>query len=754
MAVCLLALGCPASGARAMRRAATATADKPITAVVKMLEAMLKKSKEEGDEEKKLFAKHKCYCDDEEAAKTQKIEDKTSEIEVLASKIAEIQASTALASQAAAKIKARIEDIKLEQAKLTKIRDDENTEFLAFKADSEEAIGQAKNAIEELSSVGADQTEFGAAADNTQYMAGFSGAQVSMKTSLKVSLKKAMSMALATGKKEAAAKLGAFLELKGFTGTYAAQSGEVVGILKNMRDTMEAELATATEAEKKALETFNKVMGALDEEVLLLEADALKEQGILSSNDGDLSTKTQEKADAEAELADAQQFLESLLDICKTKAEEYSKRVELRTGEETAIAEAIAILNSDAAFEAFGKTDSTAFVQAPPALVQILNNRKGALRSGDQARSNQALSLLRKVAVDTKSLMMARIASLLEADNPFTTVLAAIDEMLKTITDEADLDKEKETWCFDERKQKNSDLADSEAQISTLEGEIQVLVTAIGDPLTGLKVQIKATEDSLTENVASQTSETGQRTEENLAYQKNIEELVEVKDLITKALTVLKAYYEEAMKTDGTGFIQTKKEDPKPPSTWTTYDGQSSQGNSAIGMLEFILSNAKAEETEAHKAESQAQELYEKSMTDLKALEAADQKLLADLQGELAEKEKELLDKNKDLKATEEVKASIEAYLLKIKPGCDFIVQNIALRDRARDEETTALVGAKRLIEDTPVYKEAVMAATNETLGDCADICHNNDDHVDCKACVAKTSVPGYCAGHPLTTGC
>jgi len=71
-----------------------------------------------------------------------------------------------------------------------------------------------------------------------------------------------------------------------------------------------------------------------------------------------------------------------------------------------------------------------------------------------------------------------------------------------------------------------------------------------------------------------------------------------------------------------------------------------------------------------------------------------------------------------------------------------------------RDEETQALTNAKDLIMDTPVYKTAVLVAHNETLGECADICHNNEEHVDCKACLAGVSVPGYCAGHQNTTGC
>merc|ERR1719442_16352 len=144
-------------------------------------------------------------------------------------------------------------------------------------------------------------------------------------------------------------------------------------------------------------------------------------------------------------------------------------------------------------------------------------------------------------------------------------------------------------------------------------------------------------------------------------------------------------------------------------------------------MLEFILTNTKAEETAAHSAEDQDQKAYE---------------------------EEELLGKKKDLETMLELEAKIEAYLLKIKPGCDFMDQNIALREQSRLEEKNALIGARDLLKETPAYKEAMAVAHNETLGDCKDICVINEAHVDCLACLSKVSVPGYCAGHPTALGC
>merc|ERR1719262_175762 len=157
---------------------------------------------------------------------------------------------------------------------------------------------------------------------------------------------------------------------------------------------------------------------------------------------------------------------------------------------------------------------------------------------------------------------------------------------------------------------------------------------------------------------------------------------------------------------------------------------------------------------DAHSEEENAQAKYEDSMSKLKEQEAEDEKRLADLQEELAEKEAKLLQAQEDLKATTEDKEAIEAYLLKIKPGCDFIDKNFDLREKNRATEKAALEKAIKLIKGTPAYKTAVNAATVESYGDCKEPCVEDENHVKCKACMADTTTPAYCAGHKGTPGC
>merc|ERR1719240_1339085 len=141
-------------------------------------------------------------------------------------------------------------------------------------------------------------------------------------------------------------------------------------------------------------------------------------------------------------------------------------------------------------------------------------------------------------------------------------------------------------------------------------------------------------------------------------------------------------------------------------------------------------------------------------MTDLKKKEAKAEKTLAKLQDDLAKTEQTLLETQEDLKATTEDKEAIEAYLLKIKPGCDYITSNFDLREKNRATEKAALEKAIKLIKATPAYKTAVNEATVESYGKCKEECMEEPDHVKCKACMADVTIPAYCAGHEGTPGC
>jgi hypothetical protein len=342
-----------------------------------------------------------------------------------------------------------------------------------------------------------------------------------------------------------------------------------------MRDTFKANLAAARKTEAKDAASHAKFMETMTESWNEMKASHTLKQGKLGGNDGDLSTKKTQLATAEESKADAEDFLAQLTDMCTKKAEEYKQRVMLRTNEEAAIAEAVSILNSDAAFATFGGVSATSTGSTGARFLQTRSVQRHV-----QAPAVKAVTafLAPKVA---SSPRIAQIQALLQAENPFSVVIEEIGKMLEVIKKEEKADIEQEQWCHDERKKHNGIVDEKTKEINGLNDDINTLDTTINDPVTGLKKEIETDEILLEENDKSQKTETAERTEENLAYQKDVATLVEAQSLLEKAITVLTKYY----KTITPAMIQTSKgKKQSPPETWEggadqskgAYQGQSS----------------------------------------------------------------------------------------------------------------------------------------------------------------------------------
>jgi len=732
--------------------------DKTITKVVKLLQDMLDKSKVQGDEEKTIYAKFKCYCDQSEAEKNEAVADNTKLISLLESEVEELQGSNGELSSKCPDLKASKAANKVQRSEAKSIRDKEHKKYIADTTDFEQAIGQMEQAIRTLTEVGADQTK-STGADNKQFMAG-KGASL---LSLQASMQSALSAAEAFMDKKQYQSVTSFIQAP-FTGTYTSQSGAVMGIIKNMRDTFKANLAAAIAAEESQLKSYNAYMEVKTEAYNDMSEEYNAAQEDLGDNDQTLSTKRSQLDQAEKEKDNDEEFLEKLLPMCKAKGESYQERKLLRANEEVAIAQAISILDSDEAFATFGGVSATSTGQAGNLqFLQVVRKHFPGVSDEDVREVMQRL--LRRASAGRNAPRLAAVISTLQAQNPFDSVIDEIDKMVKVIAEEGKADKDKLDWCNAERKENKATLKEKNAEILKLDGKIDKLDRQIEDPVKGLKAQIEGTEQSLRENHEGQVTETAERQEANKAYQSDVKNLVAAEALLNNAINVLKAYY------DKFDSLLQSREDPTPPTTWDQsgkgnvdgYKGQSGGGNSAITMLEFILKETKVEEAEAHKEEESGQHEFEDSMTALKKEESKQEKSLGDLQGKLATAEEDLLGAEEDLKATTKDKEATEDYLDKIRPGCDFITSSFDLRNKNRKTEKAALEKAKSTLKGSPAYKTAVAEAHVESFGKCiitaddgklSGPCAKDEAHVKCKACQADVTIPGYCAGHKGTKGC
>merc|ERR1719443_1210439 len=428
---------CSGSGTVQNGQHAQAQKDSTITKVVKLLQNMLDKSVKEGDAERKIFAKFKCYCDQNEAQKKDSIDNGKEQISLLESKIEEIQGDTGGLSSEVADLKAKMAANVAARKDAQSLRDKENKAFKAEKADLKQGIAQMRSAIVTLEKVGADQTK-SAGADTKQFMAGKKASLLDAQTEVQHALNAAS--ALMTDEQQSTAT--AFLQGP-FTGTYTSQSAVVMGIIKNMRDTFEKNLNDAIRTESDAVKAHNKFMKLQKHAHKEMSESYDEKQKALGGNDGDLSTKKKQLSDAQKQLASDEEFLGKLLPMCKTKTEAYNNRKMLRANEEAAIAEAISILNSDDAFATFGTTSATSTGKTG-LFIQLRSVRKH-VNVNTQVR-RKAQTVLQEAAADAHSARLTKVVSLLQAENPFDGVLDEIDKMLDLIKEEEKADQTKLDW--------------------------------------------------------------------------------------------------------------------------------------------------------------------------------------------------------------------------------------------------------------------------------------------------------------------
>merc|ERR1719436_2130644 len=122
---------------------------------------------------------------------------------------------------------------------------------------------------------------------------------------------------------------------------YAPQSGEIIGILKQMGDTMAANLGSATSDEHAAIKAFDGLVQAKKQEIEALtsivegKTKQIGESGVL------IVRMQDDLAETQATLAEDKAFLADLSKSCATKTSEWEARSKTRAEELVALADTI-----------------------------------------------------------------------------------------------------------------------------------------------------------------------------------------------------------------------------------------------------------------------------------------------------------------------------------------------------------------------------------------------------------------------------
>merc|ERR1719492_701126 len=157
---------------------------------------------------------------------------------------------------------------------------------------------------------------------------------------------------------------------------YAPQSGQIIGILKQMKDTMEATLADVIKTEEEAVKSFDALMAAKKKEVEANTAAIESKLERVGQVGLDIVEMKEDLDDTAKALAEDKKFLAELEKGCATKEAEWDERCKIRADELLALSDTIKILNDDDALDLFKKTlPSSSFIQVQDRSSKTLRQR-------------------------------------------------------------------------------------------------------------------------------------------------------------------------------------------------------------------------------------------------------------------------------------------------------------------------------------------------------------------------------------------
>merc|ERR1740122_666822 len=170
---------------------------------------------------------------------------------------------------------------------------------------------------------------------------------------------------------------------------YAPQSGQIVGILKQMKDTMEKTLAEVTAAEEEAIKNYDALMAAKKKELEANQAALESKLERVGQTGLDIVEMKEDLDDTKKALLEDKKFLAELEKGCSTKQAEWDERCKVRADELLALADTIKILNDDDALDLFKKTlPSPSLIQTQTSSLEMKRRALAALQVS-QARTKR-----------------------------------------------------------------------------------------------------------------------------------------------------------------------------------------------------------------------------------------------------------------------------------------------------------------------------------------------------------------------------
>lgn len=475
---------------------------------------------------------------------------------------------------------------------------------------------------------------------------------------------------------------------------YIPASGEIVGILKQLKDNFDESLGGIVEEEEKAVAAFKKLKSSL-EDLIATNSAAIESKTELS---GQVAVKIVEGKSlittTEKQMGDDMATLAQLKEACSGRGDEFATRQADAAAEVDAIGQAIGVLNNDDALELFKATDTKAMNQV--SLLQIQGSpRAAALRAlNKQDFSRQpALKLL---AFSAKQALKAKAVD-------FSKIVKMIDDMVVLLKEEYKTDLATRDTCTEDLNTAASEKKEAEHAISGLTAEIEELAGSIKTQ-AGL-IEKAESEVKAAKQAMSEASE--QRKEENAEFITAVDLNNQAVKLIQLAKDKLNTFYNPDLVTptdapaegEDTALVQDLPEGQ--PEMWEAGDRKNKgrKSGSVLALMDMLAGDLNKDTAALESDEKVAQSSYEKLSEDLAKQIAESTKAGTDAAASKAAAEESKLTAESTLSMKSEELASVKQTITDLHAKCDFLLENFEERAAKRENEIAGLQNAKAILK-------------------------------------------------------
>jgi len=633
--------------------------NRPVSKVVTLLKDMISQLEQEAEEDEEVYETMGCWCETNDKLKTKAIADGEKMITDLTASIEGFTANVA-------RLNVEISNLENEVAKnsqaldqATALRKKELAEFNAEEKESLQTISSVKSAVIALSKHHEALLQAESAAETS---AG-TMQQLQIDVTLDHVLRKHSDML--TPHQRNVAK--SFMQHNGA----APASGEIFGILKQMKETFETNLANAQKDDAESETQYQEMKAAKEAEIQAgNELVDTKTQELASSDEKNAQDKENLET-ATNTLASDKDFLADLKERCENMDQEYEERTKTRQLEIGATSKALAYLSSDEAHDLFTKTFS--FVQVRSTARTAHSKRRVAV--------SKHLAYAAEKFQDPRLSVLATKARL----DAFSKVKKSITDMIdKLIKEKKDEIKQKD-FCIEEINANERDTEMKERDRDDLQAKIDDLTSTIdklAKEIEGLKAEVA--------ELQLQMKRAGEdREKQNKEFQDVIQDQRATQKLLEVALGILKGFYDKAALVQ-TGASAQAVSGQAPPPGFKSYEKNEKSGG-VMGMMQGIIDDAKNMEAEAIRAEEDSQKAYEEFVMDANA--SVDEKtrsivsksdMKAKTEGERTETETTHSQTVDELEGLYNENADLHK-------ACDFTLKNFEIRQTAREDEIDSL---------------------------------------------------------------